>query len=550
MYFTLTNKIHIFFMNDRANKKSVLLDEITTLRERVSALESENKLLENKFRLLFNAALDGVFIINAVGEIIDCSKNLEHLWQYSSEEIIGKNYSYFLNRESKAKNSMLKLLEANKEVDEEIKIIAGDSETMLSLRRKGFPLFTESDHFMGAIVYDRDITESYQPEELRNLLKAALEATANSIVITGFGGDVIWVNPAFTQLTGYDNDEMLYRNISVLKSGKHDKEFYKNMWDTILTGKVWHGEIINKRKDGSLYPEEQTITPVKNKKDEISYFISVKQDITDRKKREEEAKLQLEQLIQADKMVALGTLVSGVAHEINNPNNFIMLNTPLLQKVWDSLLPILDKFYEENGDFSIMNVKYSAMKEKYPKMCQNIMEGSRRIKRIVEDLKRFAQKSSSEIFEPVDVNSVINSSITLLENQIKKSTDKFEVNLAENIPTTIANFQYLEQIVINFIQNSCQALPDKKRGIKVSTLYDEKEGTIEIKIEDEGSGIKEEDMPHITNPFFTTKRDTGGTGLGLSISSKIIKDLGGRLEFSSRVNVGTTARVILPIKQK
>jgi len=535
-------------MSEKACKKSDLQTEIEQLKLRVAELEAENNYQKKAFNLLFEASYDGVFITDERGVIKECSQNLENLWRYTKNEITGKNLSAFTAASPQKTHKTFEQLGLNKIWDEEVKIICGDFETSLNVRRKGYPMFNAQGEFCGALFYERDITEEYQPAMLLNLLKAALEATANSIVITGFGGDVIWVNPAFTKLTGYENDEMLYRNISILNSGKHDKAFYKNMWDTILKGEVWKGEIINKRKDGTLYPEAQTITPVKNKKGEISYFISVKEDITYRKKAEEQAKLQQEQLIQADKMVALGTLVSGVAHEINNPNNFIMLNTPILQKIWDNVIPILDEYSEENGDFSITNIKYSIMRERYPKMCLNILEGSRRIKRIVEDLKKFAQKSPSDIFEPVDINAVINSAITLLENSIKKATEKFEVELAENIPNITANYQYLEQIVINFIQNSCQALPDKTKGIKVSTRFDNEQKMIEIIICDEGTGIKEEDLPHITDPFFTTKRDKGGTGLGLSISSKIIKDLGGRLEFSSRYNEGTTAKVILPIK--
>lgn len=537
-------------MNTGALKKTDLQNEISVLNERIASLEKEKFILETKFSALFRAASDGVFIINSQGTVIECSENLENLWQYNRNEILGKNIKAFTGHISKQAADPLTLLSENQIIDEEVKVICGDFETILNIRRKGFPLFDNDGNFSGAVYYDRDVTENYKPTELLNLLKAALEATANSIVITGFGGEIIWVNPAFTKLTGFSNEEILYKNMNILKSGKQDKEFYDNLWGTIRAGEVWHGELINKRKDGSLYPEELTITPVRNQKNEITYFISVKQDITERKRAEEQAKLQQEQLIQADKMVALGTLVSGVAHEINNPNNFIMLNTPMLQKIWDNLQPMLEKYYDEYGDFTVSNIRYSALKEKYPKMCQNILEGSRRIKRIVDDLKKFAQKTPANIFEPVDINSVITSSITLLENSIKKATDRFETNLAEDIPNTIANFQYLEQIVINLIQNSCQALPDKSKGIFVGTSYNDEESSIVITIRDEGAGIKDEDMQHITDPFFTTKRDTGGTGLGLSISSKIIKDLGGRLEFTSIVNEGTTAKIILPIKQK
>ena len=128
---------------------------------------------------------------------------------------------------------------------------------------------------------------------------------------------------------------------------------------------------------------------------------------------EEEAKLHREQLIQADKMVALGTLVSGVAHEINNPNNFIMLNAPMLKKIWENVLPALDDYYRENDD-SIMGFEYGVIRNKFFQACSNILEGSNRIKQIVEDLRKFSQKNATDVLEQVDVNSVVTSSVNLL----------------------------------------------------------------------------------------------------------------------------------------
>jgi polar amino acid transport system substrate-binding protein len=245
-------------------------------------------------------------------------------------------------------------------------------------------------------------------------------------------------------------------------------------------------------------------------------------------------------------MVALGTLVSGVAHEINNPNNFIMLNTPLLREAWESALPILEEYYQENGDFVLAGMNYTEMRGKISLLFSGISDGSKRIKRIVDDLKSFVRKDVPDVTQPVDINDVLKSALALVSNMIYKSTKNFSVRYNKNIPLIKGNFQRLEQVVINLIQNACQALPDRERAIRVSTFSDKEEGVVTLRINDQGRGIPAESLPHITDPFFTTKQDSGGVGLGLSISERIVEEHGGRINFTSRVGKGTQVEVVLP----
>jgi polar amino acid transport system substrate-binding protein len=262
---------------------------------------------------------------------------------------------------------------------------------------------------------------------------------------------------------------------------------------------------------------------------------------------EEEAKIHQQQLMQAGKMVALGTLVSSVAHEINNPNNFIMLNAPLLKEAWQHVLPILDEYYEKNKNFMIGGMGYPEMCERIPRLLSGITDGSKRIQQIVEDLRDFVRRDASDMNQSVDVNTVLRSAISLLSNMITKSTSHFSVQYAERLPTLKGNSHRLEQVMINLIQNACQALPDIRRGISLSTSFNEKTCSIVVKIQDEGIGIPPEVLLHITDSFFTTKSDSGGIGLGLSISSRIVKEHGGTLTFTSEPGKGTTAEIILPV---
>ena len=276
-------------------------------------------------------------------------------------------------------------------------------------------------------------------------------------------------------------------------------------------------------------------------------FESYKSEIIERKNAEEQAKLRQEQLMQADKMVALGALVSGVAHEISNPNNFIMLNTPILQNAWENTLPVLEKYYDENGDFIIGGMKFTEMRENIPTLFSGLSDGARRIQQIVDDLKRYAKNEAADHGQDVDINAVVKSAISLLSGMIRKATDRFCVDYGVELPLLKGNFQRLEQVLVNLIQNACQALAEPHKGIFVSTAYAPEKCLIVVVVRDEGSGISAENLPHITAPLFTTRQNSGGVGLGLSISSRIVTEHGGTLGFASELGVGTTATVSLPV---
>jgi signal transduction histidine kinase len=253
-----------------------------------------------------------------------------------------------------------------------------------------------------------------------------------------------------------------------------------------------------------------------------------------------------QQLIQADKMASLGILVSGVAHEINNPTGLILFNLPVLKKLYLAAQESMEQRFREEGDFMIGGLRYSLLREEAPRLLDEMHDGARRIKRIVDDLKDFARKDDCALDESVDLNLVVQASVRLLENSIKKATRRFRLSLAPGLPCCRGNAQRIEQVVVNLILNACQALPDPEKGIEVATALGADGGEIIVTVRDEGVGIPEEHLSHLTDPFFTTKRDLGGTGLGLSVSAGIVKEHQGRLEFRSEPGQGSTALVALP----
>ncbi len=280
-----------------------------------------------------------------------------------------------------------------------------------------------------------------------------------------------------------------------------------------------------------------------NEKKEVTITV---RDFTEKKQSEELARVQQRQLIQADKMATLGIMVSGVAHEINNPNNYILLNGKIVSRMWNDVLPILEDYYNREGDFDLAGMPYTRAYKKIGKLIEGIPEGARRIQQIVQAFKDFARQDTGELNQQVSINKVLESAVIIINNLIKKSTDHFSVKYGENIPTITGNIQQIEQVIINLITNSCQALPDKECKINVNTIYRPESRKIILNVQDEGVGIPEQDIKYIFDPFFTSKRDSGGTGLGLSIAYKIVQNQSGFLSVKSTPGEGTTATVELP----
>jgi len=274
---------------------------------------------------------------------------------------------------------------------------------------------------------------------------------------------------------------------------------------------------------------------------------SLAREVAERKRSEELLRLNQQQLVQADKMAALGVLVSGVAHEINNPNGYILLNMPILKAAFLDAVDILDEQRAELGrEFTLAGIPYSRMREEVPHMLDEMLAGGRRIKHIVADLKDFARREDAPTLEPLDLNDVVRAAVRLVDNSIQKATRRFELDLAHDLPRVQGNAQRIEQVVVNLLLNACQSLPDPSRAIRARSRRDASRGEVVLEVADEGVGIPPEHIQRLADPFFTTKRETGGTGLGLSVSAGIVKEHGGRLEFTSEVGAGTTAVLALP----
>ncbi|TAN63876.1 hybrid sensor histidine kinase/response regulator [bacterium] len=279
---------------------------------------------------------------------------------------------------------------------------------------------------------------------------------------------------------------------------------------------------------------------------------AVRRELTEAGVRKSKAKMEAEardlqaRLIHANKMTSIGVLAAGVAHEINNPNNFIMSNASLLNEAWRDAVKVLDECRAEHGDFTLGGVPFSDMRRAVPELLSGIIEGTRRIKGIVDGLKDFSRTEAPRHDTTFDVNKAVQSAIAMLGSQIKEYTDLFNVSYGSDIALVKGSAQKVEQVVVNLLMNALQALANKGKAVNIATSYEKEANFVIIKVSDEGSGIPEEMLSRVTEPFFTTKSGVGGTGLGLSISYSIIKEFGGALEIKSSAGNGTTAVVRLP----
>lgn len=402
-----------------------------------------------------------------------------------------------------------------------------------------------NEEIIGILGLNKDITED---KRMQNALKESerkyirfLENLPDGCFVLDRDWRFIFANDAAAALVRFPKDDIIGVKLTDLYPDIEKTDVFKAYKKTMETGETIEveAELILPGRRNHYFEIKVSAVP--------EGIVVINKDITQRKMMEEKSRLQQEQLVQADKLSSLGTLVSGVAHEINNPNAFVLSNAQLIQKTLNYVIPILDEYYEKNGEFLISGVNYSEFRNHLPEMCKGIIEGSRRIKNIVKELRNYAIHRPHSTQNEIDINDVVQAGITLLSNLIAKTTKHFDVRLNPHIPKIQGDFQRLEQVVINVIQNACQALENKYQAIRISTDYDADSEEIIIVVKDEGMGIPEDKIKNAIDPFYTTKRESGGTGLGLSISSNIIINHGGSMEFTSTEGGGATVTIKIPV---
>jgi PAS domain S-box-containing protein len=364
--------------------------------------------------------------------------------------------------------------------------------------------------FRVAIV--RDITEEKKKELDLLRFSNVIEHTINPIQITDANGKMVYVNPAFARTTGYTREELIGKNPNVLSSGKHPKSFWQGVWNQILSGKVWVGEIENRRKDGTPFHTELVISPIVNGEGQVVGFLGAHRDITNQKILEQ-------QLIRSQKMEAIGTLAAGIAHEVGNPLTSISSLVQVIQRTTDDAFAI--------------------------EKLEMIKNQINRISKIIRDLVDFS-RPSAYVMKPTDIHQVLHDALNIVRYGKKVKNIIFDLKLAEDLPLLSLVPDQLVQVFINILMNAVDALEGKPGTISIKTM--QKEGFLYVSVSDTGKGIAPEEREKIFEPFYTTKEVGKGTGLGLWVSYGIIKNFGGEIVVESTPGRGSTFTIELPVK--
>lgn len=304
----------------------------------------------------------------------------------------------------------------------------------------------------------------------------------------------------------------------------------------------WHNELNFDEKWFSV-----SLTPLLNRMGEVDKFALFVNDISSIKLAHEKDIEHEQNLMQADKLASLGMMISGIAHEINNPNQFILSHIRSIEKFARSSLPILDRYHEEYGAFRMGGLPYQQARSVMPQMLTEIRQGSERIQRILAELRSFTLKNKRQNHRQIILGNVVESALVILRSLIKKATKEFIISVEEGVPAINGDFQQLEQVVINLVTNACQALTSPQESILLSVTFDDK--NVYLIVDDSGKGIPGKNLTHITDPFFTTKKDEGGTGLGLAVTKRIVEEHGGKIDFDSRPDAGTRVTISFPWEQ-
>lgn len=371
----------------------------------------------------------------------------------------------------------------------------------------------------------RDITKRRQAEAERMLLSTAVEQASDVIIITDTENKIQYVNPAFEKVTGYTSAEVSGKSPDILKSGKHQEKFYKKIRDTIRSGQVWTGHIINKNKDGSLLEEDASITPIRNSRDEIVSYVAVKRDVT------QEVAMQ-EQLRQSRKLEELGSLAGGVAHDFNN------LLTGIL------------------GYVSILKSNAREDDEVY-RAADVIEKAAQRAAQLTEQLLGFARRGKHRNVS-VDLHKSVQDVIKLLSGTIEKSII-IEQDLKADFSYVLGDPGQIEQIILNLAVNARDAMPEGGRLSFITEMVEFDQfyckthsgatpgQYVMVSIADTGKGIEKDMLERIFEPFFTTKELGKGTGMGLAMVYGIVKNHGGSIRVYSEPGYGTTFKVYFPL---
>jgi PAS domain S-box-containing protein len=534
-------------------------DEINRLRQRIVQLEQaederqrvveELRQSEARLRYITDSVQDAILMIDPQGAITFWNPAAEKLFGYTREEALGRNLHQLLAPERYLPQHLAAFPNfvrtgegpALGQVHEMGALHRDGHEIAISLSLSS-ALLNGEWHGVGVI---RDITRSKQAEQQLRMQAAALSASANAMVITTRDGAIVWINPAFTRLTGFTLEEVQGQNPRLLHSGVHPREFYQQMWASILAGKIWKGELVNRRQDGSLYYEEMTITPVLDDQGNITHFIGVKENITERKQWEaalEHEKAVLEQRV-AERTAELSLANASLLHAVRVKDEFLASVSHELRTPLTGILGLSE---------ILSSGIYGPLNEKSANALKNIEESGHHLLSLINDILDLSKAEAGMIdldLRPLSATNLIQSALRLVRQSATKKEISIHLNLDAGAELFVADERRMKQILVNLLSNAIKFTPEKG-SVGVDLVGMAEAPQLVFTVWDTGIGISEQDLLRLFRPFVQLdarlERQYSGTGLGLSLVLKLVELHGGSIRVESQVNAGSRFIVTLP----
>ena len=377
----------------------------------------------------------------------------------------------------------------------------------------------------------RDITTRRQSEEERLSLVTAIEQSAEVIIMTDRDGLFQYVNPSFERISGYTCEDIIGHDFSFLKSSKHDESFYRDIRYTMSRGDVWIGRIFNRKKNGSLFEVETSISPVQDRSGNVTHFVVVQRDVS------HEVELE-RQLHQAQKMEAIGTLAGGIAHDFNNILGAIIGYTEMV------------KMFDIPKDSPVQN------------RLQQILQAADRAKNLVQQILTFSRQTEAEQ-RPVLFSPIVKEALKFLRASLP-STIEIHQDIKTETGTVQADPTQIHQVLMNLCTNAAHAMSTTGGVLEVGLINVDLDDRIiaerfvglepgpyiMLRVKDTGHGMDNEIMDRIFDPYFTTKEPGRGTGMGLSVVHGIVKSHNGAIMVNSEIGKGSNFEVFFPRLEK
>jgi PAS domain S-box-containing protein len=533
-------ELNMSIIRDRDGKPMAVLG---STRDITSRVEVQQALVESEERLrtIFATIPDAVIITSLDdGTIVDANRAFSDLTGYEPEDFFGMPVANLYHDPSLREEFIKELIENGvlNNYENVYKLKDGSLKTGLSASRV---IELGGKKRILSIIKDiTDLKDAQQSlkeseERFRQISEAAFEGIAFSE-----RGRIIDANEQLAQILGYSAQEVVGLEVSKFIA----PEFKEDVMEKTASRFEGSGELKAIKADGSIIDVEARSRMLKVGDREMR--VTAIMDITDRIRADEQAKELQMKLIQTDKMASLGLMVSGLAHDINNPNNTIMFNLKRVEKTWSDARPILDAHFEQHGDFNLGGVPYSELKLVLPRLLEGSMQSSDAIQGIIKNLKDFVRQTGSVMNLEVDLNQALERALALMEAQVRKGMGSLDIELESSLPPFAGNPQKVVQVALNLISNALESLTDEGQKVRISTSVDKKSRVVLLTIADEGRGMEPDVLKNAAEAFFSTKIDEGGTGLGLTITNTLVNEHGGTMDIQSKPAQGTTVTVAFP----